>query len=54
MTDSGKSVEQEAKSEIAPIGTSVKIGISDADGDVSNEYGLKLKEIKNVLVTYYS
>lgn len=28
---------------MAPIGTSVKFGISDtADGDVSNEYGLKL------------
>lgn len=30
---------------MAPIGTSVKFGISDtADGDVSNEYGLRLQK----------
>lgn len=40
---SWKSGEQVVNSGIAPIGTSVKLGISEtADGDASNEYGLKL------------
>lgn len=41
---SWKSGGHVASNGMAPIGTSVRFGISDtADGDTSNEYGLKLK-----------
>lgn len=41
---SWKSGEQVVSNGMAPIGTSVKLGSSEtADGDASNEYGLRLK-----------